>query len=176
MPALRTAARAQQSSAANGFNKYTEDYAAFCAKPPHERVFYALVDGKIVSEKLNDQGWKSTDWGKPPELPVPAGSWDGVPMESPIAGLGGDGPYLPTWDSLLAIRRPGMVSRREIRRSGRTGVRSASPKRATGTRATCTWRVPHEYKYQLQHYGLLRRSDIRTFARSGRCSTGSPTN
>ncbi len=33
--------------------------------------------------------------GKPP-----VGTWNGVPLESPFPGLAGDGPYLPTWESL----------------------------------------------------------------------------
>ena len=63
-------------------------------------------DGKIVSEKLNDADWKPTDWGEPPALPIPGGSWDGVPMDSPIPNLAGDGPYQPTWDSLLQYEAP----------------------------------------------------------------------
>ena len=42
----------------------------------------------------------------PPALPLPGGSWNGVPMESPIRGLHGSGPYRPTWDSLLRYDAP----------------------------------------------------------------------
>jgi alpha-L-fucosidase len=90
----------------SGFNTLTEDYAKFCAKPADQRVFYALQNGAIVREKLNEAAWIPTGWGDPPKLPVPGGSWDGVPMESPIAGLSGDGPYKPTWDSLLQYDAP----------------------------------------------------------------------
>ncbi len=69
-------------------------------------MFYALSGGKIVEEKLDQATWQPTAWGKPPELPVPGGSWDGVPMNSPIPGLGGEGPYKPTWDSLLQYEVP----------------------------------------------------------------------
>ncbi len=88
-------------TAASGFDHYTQDYAQFCATPENERVFYALRNGRIVAEKLDNQGWKPQGWGNPPELPVPGGSHDGVPMNSPIPGLAGEGPYQPTWDSLL---------------------------------------------------------------------------
>ena len=94
------------SPAANGFDTFTEDYAKFCATPADQRVFYALQNGKFVKEKLNEQSWSPTGWGKPPELPVPGGSWDGVPMDSPIADLSGSGPYKPTWDSLLQYEAP----------------------------------------------------------------------
>ncbi|MDE2495020.1 MAG: alpha-L-fucosidase, partial [Alphaproteobacteria bacterium] len=41
-----------------------------------------------------------------PELPVPGGSWDGVPMEAPMSGLAGDGPYKANWDSLEQYECP----------------------------------------------------------------------
>jgi len=82
------------------------DYAKFCALPEDQRVFYTLEDGKFVKGTLGGQKWEPSAWGKPPELPVAGGSWDGVPMNSPIAGLGGDGPYKPTWESLLAYETP----------------------------------------------------------------------
>ncbi len=94
------------ADSASGFGRYTEDYAAFCATPASERVFYAVRDGGIVSERLKDAGWQPTEWGQPPKLPLAGGSWDGVPMESPIPNLAGDGPYQPTWESLLQYECP----------------------------------------------------------------------
>ena len=73
-----------QSSIPVGFDKYTEDYAAFCATPADQRVFYAYEGGKIIQEKLDEKTWTPTGWGSPPSLPVAGGSWDGVPMNSPI--------------------------------------------------------------------------------------------
>jgi hypothetical protein len=49
LPRLARAADAQPSNVAPGFNKYTEDYAAFCARPERERVFYALENGQMSS-------------------------------------------------------------------------------------------------------------------------------
>jgi len=91
---------------APGFNQITQHYAEFCATPANERVFYALVDGKIVTQKLDESTWKPTAWGDPPPLPIPGGSWDGVPMTAPVSGLAGAGPYQPTWDSLLQYEAP----------------------------------------------------------------------
>ena len=102
----QAAGDAEQSPAFHEFNTYGEDYAKFCATPAEQRQFYALQDGKFVKESLDPAAWKPTEWGKPPELPIPGGSWDGVPMESPIPDLGGDGPYKPTWDSLLQYDAP----------------------------------------------------------------------
>jgi alpha-L-fucosidase len=92
----KAAQEVRDSAPAAGFNQYTEDYARFCATPAQDRVFYALHNGRIVSERLNNQTWQPTEWGHPPKLPVPGGSHDGVPMQSPIPGLAGDGPYRPS--------------------------------------------------------------------------------
>jgi len=102
------AAQAASAAPANApaFNRLTQHYAEFCATPADQRVFYALLDGKIVTQKLDDATWKPTAWGDPPPLPIPGGSWDGVPMAAPIAGLAGEGPYQPTWDSLLQYEAP----------------------------------------------------------------------
>jgi alpha-L-fucosidase len=104
--AVASSAAPPAQSAAGGFDKYAEDYAQFCATPANERVFYALRNGSIVAEKLDNADWKPTGWGEPPKLPVAGGSWDGVPMVSPIPDLAGDGPYKPTWDSLLQYECP----------------------------------------------------------------------
>ncbi|MBV9157394.1 MAG: alpha-L-fucosidase, partial [Acidobacteriaceae bacterium] len=95
-----------EDRAPDSFNKLSENYAEFCAKRPDERTFYILENGKIVSQKLDERTWRPTEWGKPPELPVAGGSWDGVPMTSPIAGLSGQGRYQPTWESLLEYEAP----------------------------------------------------------------------
>ena len=89
-----------------GFNQLTEDYATFCAKPSDERAFYAFRNGAIVEAKLDEAAWRPSAWGEPPELPIPGGSWDGVPMRSPLPDLAGVGPYQPTWDSLLQYETP----------------------------------------------------------------------
>jgi alpha-L-fucosidase len=107
---LRGAAKIGPVSATStspaGFDRYTEDYARYCATPESARVFYALRNGQIVSERLDNNNWKPTGWGGPPELPVQGGSWDGVPMISPIPNLAGEGPYKPTWESLLQYECP----------------------------------------------------------------------
>ena len=104
--AIETARQAGPIASATGFNQYTEDYAHFCATPERARSFYALRNGHIVSEQLDDHDWKPTDWGSPPELPVPGSSWDGVPLISPIPSLAGEGPFKPTWESLLQYECP----------------------------------------------------------------------
>jgi alpha-L-fucosidase len=104
--AVKLPGQSTDAAQAPGFNTFTEDYGKFCATPADQRTFYTQEVNGIVSEKLELAGWKPAGWGDPPSLHVRGGSWDGVPMESPIAGLGGDGPYKPTWDSLLQYDAP----------------------------------------------------------------------
>ena len=106
VPAAAQTSEAMQLAALNGVAAFTDDYAKFCATPADERVFHQLEGGKVVEQKLDENTWQPTDWGKSPSLPIPGGSWDGVPMDSPISGLGGNGPYKPTWDSLLQYDAP----------------------------------------------------------------------
>src|SRR5690242_11399527 len=88
------------------FDTLTENYEAFCATPEDKRSFYALKGGKIVQQALGQNNWRPTAWGAAPSLPVSGGSWDGVPMDSPIPGLNGEGPYKPNWESLLQYEAP----------------------------------------------------------------------
>ncbi|HZT72603.1 MAG TPA: alpha-L-fucosidase [Terriglobales bacterium] len=104
-PSPAQAAAAPALDAAN-FGRVVQDYAAFCAQAPQDRIFYALRGGQIVAERLDESKWQPTGWGDPPPLPVPGGSLDGVPMVSPLAGLSGTGPFQPTWDSLLQYECP----------------------------------------------------------------------
>lgn len=95
-----------EAEAAFSFNTLTQNYSQFCAIPPDQRVFYTLRDNRIVSEKLDSSSWKPTAWGESPQLPIPSGSWDGVPLTAPISGLEGTGPYKPVWDSLMQYEAP----------------------------------------------------------------------
>ena len=140
------AGKAQTAAGApSGFNTLRQTYEEFCATPEKDRVFYALVDGKIVETKLEDSSWAPTDWGKPPELP--GGSWDGVPMTAPIAGSA----------ARARTRQIGIRCSTMTRRSGtgtpssvfgHTGARSVCQKMAIGMRATCMRRALPNYDYQ----------------------------
>jgi alpha-L-fucosidase len=98
--------RALARGAMPGFDRVGQTYARFCATPEMRRLFYALHGKNIASERLRESSWTPTEWGHPPDLPVPGGSWDGVPMVPPVAGLAGQGPFAPTWDSLLQYQCP----------------------------------------------------------------------
>ncbi len=142
----------ESSSSPSGFNQYKEDYAAFCAKSPGERVFYTVENGKIVETKLDEAAWRPSEWGKPPELPVPGGSWDGVPMNSPIPSLAGEGPYKPTWDSLLQYDAP------QWYQDAKFGIWAhwspqCVPETGDWYARTMYEEGQGDYKYQLEHYG-----------------------
>jgi hypothetical protein len=48
-----------------GFDQLTQEFAQFCSRPNHERVFYALVRGRIVPQLLEAAAWHATSWGYP---------------------------------------------------------------------------------------------------------------
>src|ERR1017187_9510642 len=157
--AAAAAARAIQAkgqpalNAPAGFNKLQQTYEEFCAIPENQRIFYALVDGKIVETKLDDANWTPSAWGQPPELP--GGSWDGVPMQAPISGLSGEGPYRPNWDSMLQYDAP------EWYRDAKFGIWAHwSPQCVPEhgdwyARAMYTEGSP-DYKFQVEKYGPSR--------------------
>jgi alpha-L-fucosidase len=160
-PSSAQADVAAQSGAGNGFDSFTEDYAQFCAMPASEREFY-FFDGKnLVKEKLDEQTWQPSNAHYPKDLPLPAGFWDGTPLESLIANLGGEGPYKPTWDSLLQYDVP------EWYRDAKFGIWAHwSPQcvpeagdwyaRGMYSQGTDSVDNPDEdkqYQFQLDHYG-----------------------
>ena len=135
-----------------GFDEYTQDYARFCALPPEKRTFYKVSSGRIVQEKLQNATWKPTAWGEPGELPVSGGSWDGVPMESPIADLSGRGPFKPTWDSLLQYDAP------EWYQDAKFGIWAhwspqCVPENSDWYARNMYIEGQRQNKYQLEHYG-----------------------
>ena len=135
-----------------GFNSLDLHYDAFCALPEEMRVFYALVDGKIVEQKLDEASWKPSAWGDNPELPVPGGSWDGVPMVAPVSGLSGEGPYQPTWDSMLQYEVPDWY------RDAKFGIWAhwspqCVPEDGDWYARNMYIEGQRQYKYQLEHYG-----------------------
>jgi alpha-L-fucosidase len=77
-----------QSDLPSGFNQHTQDYAAFCALPPEKRVFYKLAEGNIVETKLDEANWQQPAWNySPAPSQIAGGTWDDVPLKSPIPNL-----------------------------------------------------------------------------------------
>ena len=151
-PAIAQVSGAIPPHEAAGFDALSGDYAKFCAMPANQRVFYALSGGQIVKQSLDEAAWHPTAWGKPPSLPVPGGSWDGVPMDSPIPDLGGEGPYKPTWDSLLQYETP------EWYRDAKFGIWAhwspqCVPEAGDWYARNMYMQDSKQYKDQLQHYG-----------------------
>jgi alpha-L-fucosidase len=96
-----TDARAAGDASTRVFNPPPkEDYAALCATPADERVFYTYSGNKVLTKKLSDASWRNTGMVRPNKI------FDSVPMEAPIPDLHGQGPYEPTWDSLLQYDCP----------------------------------------------------------------------
>ena len=152
IPAMGQTNDVTQSPAFRAWDTFTEDYAKFCAIPADQRVFYAFENGRFLQEKLKEQGWQPTGWGNPPSLPIPGGSWDGVPINSPIANLSGSGPYKPTWDSLLQYDAP------EWYRDAKFGIWAhwspqCVPEDGDWYARNMYMQGSKQNKFQLEHYG-----------------------
>ncbi len=91
------------------FSDYTRDYAAFCALPATDRIFYIFSDGRITPQRLDESTWSvapNSESGPHMPPPLPGGSWNGVPLRAPVRGLAGSGPFAPTWASLQQFDAP----------------------------------------------------------------------
>lgn len=155
--ALPAAAEGQQAGSTAtdpippALDHITETYAQLCATPADQRSFTAF-DGKFLSEKLNNATWRPTGWGDPPALPIAGGSWDGVPMDSPLPDLAGKGPFQPTWDSLLQYDAP------EWYRDAKFGIWAhwspqCVPEAGDWYARNMYMEGSRQYKYHLDHYG-----------------------
>jgi alpha-L-fucosidase len=157
LPVAAQSAGSSVEPAPTDFYQYTEDYSRFCATAADQRRFYELRDGHFVEEKLDEKNWAvspNSESGPrmPPALPVPGGSWNGVPMISPISGLVGDGPYRPTWDSLLAYEAP------EWYRDAKFGIWAhwspqCVPEAGDWYARNMYIQGSEQYDYHLKHYG-----------------------
>jgi alpha-L-fucosidase len=152
VPGFVQAGQESQSALSGGFGKYIHDYAQFCALPSEKRIFYRLSGDRIVEAKPDDETGKPTAWGEPRALPIPGGSWDGVPMNSPIPNLAGEGPYTPTWDSLLEYDAP------EWYRDAKFGIWAhwspqCVPEDGDWYARNMYVEDQPQHKYHLEHYG-----------------------
>ena len=92
-------------------SEYGRNYAQFCALGELQRRYLEVRDGRFVEESLDPATWSvspNSESGprRPPSLPVPGGSWNGVPMEPPVPGLSGEGPFEASWPSLMGYEAP----------------------------------------------------------------------
>jgi alpha-L-fucosidase len=107
MPSLGESGQESVTETPSGFNRYTQSYADFCELPPEKRAFYKVSGNKIVETRLDEATWQPPAWNyNPTPSPIAGGLWDDVPTNSPIPHLAGEGPYQPTWDSLLQYEAP----------------------------------------------------------------------
>jgi len=148
---------AGQSDSPSGFNQYAQDYAAFCALPPEERVFYRVAEDKIVETKLDESNWQQPAWNySPAPSQIAGGMWDDVPLASPIPNLSGDGPFKPTWDSLLEYEAPDWY------RDAKFGIWAHWSPQCVAEAGDWYARNIYvegqrQYKYHVDHYGTASR-------------------
>ena len=120
-------------------------------------MFYEVENGHFVETKLDEKTWEvspNSESGPhmPPSLPVAGGSWNGVPLISPIAGLAGEGPYKPTWDSLQQYEVP------EWYRDAKFGIWAhwgpqCVPEAGDWYARNMYVQGSDQYNYHLKHYG-----------------------
>lgn len=152
-PGFAQAASDGQAGLPEGFNKYTQDYAEFCSMPPEKRVFYKVSGGKIVETRLDESNWQQPAWNyNPAPSQVAGGMWDDVPVNAPMAGLVGDGPFKPTWDSLLDYEAP------EWYQDAKFGIWAHWSPQCVAEAGDWYARNVYvegqrQYKYHLDHYG-----------------------
>ncbi len=135
-----------------GFVDTQRQFTQFCAMAAEDRIFYALTGSKITPEKSDPHSWHPTGWGHPPKLPIPGGSWDGVPMVSPIPHLHGKGPFDPTWDSLSNYECP------EWYRDAKFGIWNhwspqCVPEDGDWYARNMYMEGSGQYEFELKHYG-----------------------
>jgi alpha-L-fucosidase len=139
------------------FNRLGQDYAEFCALPPEKRIFYKISNGKIVETTLDESKWQQPAWNyNPTPRHAPVEMWDDVPLESPIPNLAGEGPFKPTWDSLLDYEAP------EWYRDAKFGIWAhwtpqCVPEAGDWYARNMYVEGQRQYKYHLEHYGPASR-------------------
>ena len=120
-------------------------------------MFYKVMGGKIVEAKLDEFAWQPPAWNyNPSSMQVAGGLWDDVPLESPIANLAGDGPFKPTWESLLEYEAPDWY------RDAKFGIWAhwtpqCVPEAGDWYARNMYVEGQRQYKYHLDHYGPASR-------------------
>ena len=136
-----------------GFNRYAQDYGQFCALPPEKRLFFRMSNGSIVEERLNESTWRPPAWDfGPVTQSVAGGLWDDVPLASPIPNLAGDGPFKPSWESLLEYQTP------EWYQDAKFGIWAhwspqCVPEDGDWYARNMYVEGQQQYQYHLEHYG-----------------------
>ncbi len=153
LPAFGQESSEKLTALPGGFNRIVQDYGRFCALPPDKRIFYKVDNGKIVEEQLDESTWQPPVWNYSPVAQnVAGGLWDDVPLEAPIPNLAGEGPFKPTWDSLLEYETP------EWYQDAKFGIWAhwspqCVPEDGDWYARNMYIEDQRQYKYQLEHYG-----------------------
>jgi alpha-L-fucosidase len=124
-----------------------------CATKPSKPGAAALGGGSPTSFGIADwQAVQGEGFG-PNGASVGPGTWDGVTLQNPdIPGLGGDGPYKPTWESLLTYDAP------EWYRDAKFGIWAhwspqCVPEDSDWYARNMYIQGQGQYRFQIGHYG-----------------------
>ena len=152
----------------SGFNQYTQDYAQFCTLPPEKRVFYKVMDGKIVEEHLDEAAWQPSVWNYNPTAHQLRAGFGMMCHRVAYPDLAGDGPFKPTWDSLLEYEAPDWYQ------DAKFGIWAHWSPQCVAEAGDWYARNMYiedqrQYKYQLEHFGPPSRFGYKDLWHSGRC-------
>ncbi len=102
---------------------------------------------------LDDATWQPPAFNyNPAPSQVAGGLWDDVPLNSPIPNLAGEGPYQPTWESLLQYEAP------EWYQDAKFGIWAhwspqCVPEAGDWYARNMYIQGQRQYQYHLEHYG-----------------------
>jgi len=153
IPSLGQAGKESNSGLAKGFNHYTQGYAEFCALPPEKRIFYKISGNTIIETRLDDATWQPPRFDyNPSPSSVAGGLWNDVPLHSPFPDLAGEGPYKPTWESMLEYEAP------EWYKDAKFGIWAhwspqCVPEAGDWYARNMYTQGQRQYQYHLEHYG-----------------------
>jgi len=161
-------AQDSRPGAPDGFNRYTKDYAQFCALPPEKRVFYRLSGDRIVEAKPDDAAGKPSAGASQARCPSRAEAGTACPW-SRRSRISRERARTNLRGIRCSSTTRRNVPRREVRYLGPLEPAVRARSRRLVTPRTCYVEDQPQYKYHLEHYGPPRASATRTSARSGRC-------
>ena len=146
-------AAAQRADSANAIRNF-HDYAQFCALAELRNEVFSIISGdRIIAEKLNPTTWKADTFDAPRNLPGVPEAWDGVPLQSPVAGLNGTGPFEANWGSLLQYEAPEWYQDAKFGIWAHWSPQCVPEKGDWYARNMYHRRVTEQYLYHLKHFG-----------------------
>jgi alpha-L-fucosidase len=119
--------------------------------PAADRIFFVVRGSDVAPVRLDDSNWRPSAWDATPPQ-IPGELWDGAPLQAPVGGLAGAGPYQATWESLGQYECP------EWYRDAKFGIWNHWSPQCVAEDGDWYARNIYvddqpQYRYHLDHYG-----------------------